>query len=332
MSRLGRGLVLTTLLAAAAYALIAAAWGDLSRVGGYLVRFPLLPLAGAALLASLNYAFRFWRWQLYLTELSVAVPVLPSLAIFLAGFSLTLTPGKVGEVLKSYLLRARHGVPLARTAPIVVAERLTDLLALLLLGLCGAGSLMGRGELWLTGVGFALCALVLGTVASRRLAHGAIRLLGHLLPGGLRQRLLPRVQAFYDAAALLLRPRPLGWAVLLAVAAWMCECVAFLVILRTFAGVHSSLLTATFIYAMTTVAGALAFVPGGLGVTEGGMALLIVRLCPGADESVAVAATLLVRLVTLWFAVGLGLVALLLLRRIGGVAVNLDELGPLQSA
>ena len=48
-----------------------------------------------------------------------------SLLTFLSACVLTVTPGKVGEVLKSLLLFETHGVAVARTAPIVIAERVT---------------------------------------------------------------------------------------------------------------------------------------------------------------------------------------------------------------
>src|SRR5207248_2162695 len=82
-------------------------------------------------------------WELYLRRLGVRIPLRDSFGIFLSGFSLTVTPGKIGEVLKSYLLREVHGVPMARTAPIVIAERLTDLVALAALALVGVGALAG---------------------------------------------------------------------------------------------------------------------------------------------------------------------------------------------
>ena len=45
------------------------------------------------------------------------------------------------------------------------------------------------------------------------------------------------------------------------------------------------------------------------------MTLFLVQSSTGVDEATAVAATILTRLATLWFAVLLGLVALALLRR-----------------
>src|SRR5690606_20266820 len=58
---------------------------------------------GAALgLATLNYVLRFLKWEYYLARLDVrGVPKLESFLVFLSGFVLTITPGKVGEVFKS---------------------------------------------------------------------------------------------------------------------------------------------------------------------------------------------------------------------------------------
>ena len=48
-----------------------------------------------------------------------------------------MTPGKVGELLKAWLLRARAGTPMAVSAPVILAERLTDGVAMLILASAG---------------------------------------------------------------------------------------------------------------------------------------------------------------------------------------------------
>ncbi len=314
------------LIGVSIYAALAATYGNFAQVALEIQRFPLLLLLGAFFLASLNYAFRYWRWEYYLGLLEIQIPWGPSLGIFMSGFALTVTPGKVGEVLKSYLIREAYGVPMVRTAPIVIAERLTDLIALLLLALLGVSSWMGRGEVWLTLLGFGLCGVLIAVLTSQRLAHGCIDLVARLPPRRKTVPLCAKLHTFYDAAAILVHPGALLVGTVLSLFAWACECVAFYVILRGFHGVEAPLLLSTFIYSMMTVAGALAFVPGGLGVTEGGMAVLLTKLAGGMSQSVAVAATLLIRLATLWFAVLLGVVALLLLKRIQRMQVNLDQM------
>jgi len=113
----------------------------------------------------------------------------------------------------------------------------------------------------------------------------------------------------------LCRPAPLTWATALAVPAWLCECFGFAVILHAFPETSVPVGLALLIYAATTIAGALSFLPGGLGVTEGAMTLLLVKGGGHIDATTAVAATLLTRFATLWFGVALGMVFMLVARR-----------------
>jgi uncharacterized protein (TIRG00374 family) len=245
------------------------------------------------------------------------LPLGDSLVVFLAGFSLTMTPGKVGEVLKSYLLRETHGVPMARTAPTVVAERATDLIALLALAIGGASALAGaRAFLWAAG---ALIVTFLIVASWRGLVH---RMLDAAARMGRLGRAVPKLREFYDATWELMRPVPLAAAVALSLVAWAAECVAFWLVLGGF-GAHPPVTLASFIYAAMTIAGALSFLPGGIGVQEAGMIELCVRTA-GLGRAAATAATVVVRVCTLWFAIAIGVVCLLIVRR--RVGLKLDAL------
>jgi uncharacterized protein (TIRG00374 family) len=103
--------------------------------------------------------------------------------------------------------------------------------------------------------------------------------------------------------------------------------VGFALIVNGFPGADVPLGLAILIYAVTTLAGALSFLPGGLLVTEAGMTLFLVRSASGVERATAAAATILTRLATLWFAVALGLVALALYRRLApaGAAEALER-------
>ena len=90
-----------------------------------------LPALGLALA---NYLLRFVRWEYYLRHQKLDAGGLPtSFAVFCAGLVMSITPGKVGELLKSFLLRRTTGVPVGKSAPVVVAERMTDVFAVFLL-------------------------------------------------------------------------------------------------------------------------------------------------------------------------------------------------------
>jgi len=300
---LKRALLLSAAAGVAIYVVIAF-WAGAREVGAELRAFAW-PAAAAALgLAALNYALRFAKWQLYLARLEIEIPVADSLKIFLSGFSLTVTPGKIGEVLKSYLLREAHGVPMARSAPIVIAERLTDLIACVALAVGGVGVLGGGVKLVWVACGLVIAFLV--GVSSRPLVRWAI----DLLP----ERFRPKLHEFYGAMHALVRPAPLTLATLLSIAAWAAECAAFWLVLRGFPGADASLKLCTFIYAAMTIAGALSFLPAGLLVQEGGMVGLLMTLATGVTRARATAATFVTRACTLWFAVLIGVVAVALVR------------------
>src|SRR5439155_14494076 len=132
-----------------------------------------------------------------------------------------------------------------------------------------------------------------------------------------------RLDEFHAHTAVLLAPGPLVVASLIATGSWFFECLAFWAVVRGFPGASVGLRAATFIYSTMTVAGALSFLPGGLGVTEAGMLALLVKKFAMA-RGAAAAATFVTRAATLWFAVALGLPALLLYARRKHVNIDAD--------
>lgn len=296
-------------------------WADVGKVGEALRSFHWEYAGLACLLAAGNYAVRFLRWQYYLRVIGVGdkISLRDSAQVFLAGFALTVTPGKLGEAVKAALLRASHGIPMARTAPIVIAERVTDLLALLLLALVGVFSFDVDRRFLIAGA-----VLVVGgvlVVSIDPLAKRAIAIAGRL---PLVRRFAHRLDEFHSHTAVLLALAPLAIATVLAIGSWFLECLAFNVVVHGFPGASVGLRAATFIYAAMTVAGALSFLPGGLGVTEAGMLTLLIQFGSGIDRGTAAAATFVTRAATLWFAVALGLPALLLYARRKHVEIDAD--------
>lgn len=285
-------------------------YADVSELGDRLADFSWWAFVAALALALANYGLRLARWNFYLRDREIEVPARRSALVFFSGFALSITPGKVGELVKSVFLRQSSGVPITQSAPIVVAERLTDLISLVVLGLIGV-ALYGVGTQIVAGAA-ALVAFGLAILAWAPLAHRTIRLLCRPKP---LRRLGSRLILIHEGVAELIRPRPLARSTALGLIAWLSECLAFAVICAAFAGTDAPVGLATLIFAAATLAGALSFLPGGLLVTEAGMTLMLVRVAGGFDEATAVAATILTRLATLWFAVLIGIAALWLLRR-----------------
>jgi uncharacterized protein (TIRG00374 family) len=227
---------------------------------------------------------------------------------------MVVTPGKVGEWLKCYLLREIHGTPFSRSAPIVIAERLTDSLGLVVLGAAG---LVVFGDAWPAFVVvLAGGAVMFYVVRNRALAYWLLHRLERV---PLVSRFAQHAEEFYTSSYALLSPAALGSMTLLSVVSWGFEVLAFYVVLLGLGveGGADTLLKASFIMPAATLASALLLTPGGLGVAEGGITGLS-QVLLDMTKSQAAVGTLVIRFGTLWFGVIVGLVALALVsRRLG---------------
>jgi uncharacterized protein (TIRG00374 family) len=308
MSRLVRRLILAMILGVVVYAAFALYRG-MHEIGESLGRFHWSAFALACGLAFGNYLTRFLKWEYYLARLGIrGVPKIDSLLTFLSGLVLTVTPGKVGEVFKSLVLFQTHEVPVARTAPIVLAERLTDVLGIVILIVAGSAGFSG-GLVW-AAIGAVLVLFILIAISSDRVFSF---LTGLLARGPERARkLVPKVEEAWASLRTLTAPRALIIPTILSIGAWFLECLALWVILRGF-GEGTSVLVSCFFYATATLAGALIPVPGGLGVTEGTLEEQL-RHFGNVSAFTSTSAMILVRFATLWFAVVVGFIALGIMR------------------
>jgi uncharacterized protein (TIRG00374 family) len=289
-------------------------------------RYPYL--AAVLALASLNYVTRFVRWELYLRRCDVRLPLRRSAGIFFSGLAMSVTPGKAGELAKCVLLRDDAGTRFAVSAPVVVAERFSDLLGvLLLLGLGMTRYSFGRAAFVLA-IAIVAALFLLLAYSEKVVARLAPMLTRRLLKG----RAADGAGDMARAMSRLMRGPFFVAGAALGALAWFWECLAFWVVLAGLGEHGTSLFTATFVYAFATLAGALSLLPGGLGVTEGSMAGLLVLFHVGREN--AAAGTVIIRACTLWFAVLLGVLAYVAYRRMaarshrGAVAGRPTESAP----
>jgi uncharacterized protein (TIRG00374 family) len=270
----------------------------------------LLPVVLA--LTSANYVLRWLKWEYYLRIIGVrGLAKRDSFLIFFSGLGMVVTPGKVGEWLKCYLLREVHGTQLSRSAPIPIAERLTDSIALLVIA--GAGVFV-FGNLWQVFVAVALGAVLIVAVARHRPTAFALLSLGKRLP--FVKRFVPQLEAFYESTYVLMSPTAVISMSLFSTFSWFFEALAFYITLIGLGlnGNSSLLLHAAFILPIATLASAILLTPGGLGVAEGSITALSQTLLHMSKSSAAVAA-LIIRFGTLWFGVIVGLIAFMIVSR-----------------
>ena len=276
---------------------------DVRQVGAQVRAFRWAYLPAILGLTLLNYLLRGVKFHYYLLQIGARLPLRESFRIFVAGFPLAVTPGKAGEALKGVWIEQKSGTPAARGVAVVVAERVSDGLAVLLLSTLGV---VAYPQYW-PAFALILGALLLVILVSqiRPLAEKLLDF-GERLP--LVRRFVHHLREFYEGSFTLFRPQATLLAVALGTVSWLGEGLGFYLVLRGLgippAGETLSL--AVFILAFSTVVGAASALPGGLGAAEVSIAGMLVLLL-GLPESQAAAATLLIRFATLWFGVALGL-------------------------
>ena len=282
-------------LVATAYAAALLVWGDSpGAMTASLARLWSFTGLQAAALCLLGYGLRGMRWRLWMAHYGRHFGWLQGLRLYLAGYAFTPTPGNIGEATRGLML-ASNPLGARQSLAIFGAERLADLLCLLLLCLPGVWWLASHeGVKDSRTVMLALAAL------------GLVLLVGLAAAFWLRAALSVRF-AWLREAWHCLTVRPLVWFGLTLVA-WAGQGVAAWLVCREL-GVDITLVTVTGFYAVAMVAGALSALPAGLGGTEAVLAGLLAA--HGASAGTALTETVLIRLLTLWLAVAIGIATLL---------------------
>jgi len=321
-----RNKIIVSVLLGLAVVVVLGLLSDIGQVGQSFSTFNWAMLPAVLGFTLLNYVLRWAKWDYYLRRMDMGqnVGYGDSGLLFTSGMVMAVTPGKVGEVLKSYLLKRINGTPISASAPIVLAERVTDGLAMLLL--------MGFGLTLYAPARPAFFALLVLAVAGLLVLQSRALVLWiaermRKLPYG--QKIVPRLLTAYDSSQRLLSLRILLPSTLISLLSWFGECVAFYYVLRGLGVPESFLLLqqATFVFAASTLFGLISFLPGGLGVSEASSTGLLVLLIPMASGP-ATTATIIIRFCTLWFGVTLGAIALAIFGRRYGEERPVDGAEP----
>lgn len=294
-----RSIILATLAGTLLYVAVVA-WAGRDAVSAAVSHLRAWQISSIFALSLFNYVLRFARWHGYLKSLGHRVPVFRHLAIYIGGFSLTLAPAKAGEAIRSFYLKS-HGVGYGDSLAAFLTERIMDVLAMLLIAGLAAWTLPGLGK----AIAVLLIAAPLA-LAFLKHPHSPALVESMLCRVGLK-RLSGNLSGLFSSTNVLMRGPLLWWGLLLGVIAWGAEALGFGLLVE-WLGIPAQPLAAAGIYAAAIVVGAVSFIPGGLGSTEAVMGTLL--MAQGASAVDAIAATFICRVATLWFAVGLGMIAM----------------------
>lgn len=258
-------------------------------------------IAFLLLLSVANYSVRAVRWDLFARELGLPTSLRTNAQHYLGGFAMTVTPGRVGELIRMRWLRCETGWTFERTAPLALVDRAADLAAMgLMLGLAVALSTLGIT----LALPVALGSVAAAVIATRpallsAIVGGFYRLTGRFPRPMARMRSAARTISVFSTARVIVI------AGILSALGWLAEGWAFHLLLE-WMGAPLPFWSAVAIFLFATLAGGLTGAPGGIGGAEAAMVALLTL--EGVPLDAAIAATAVIRLTTLWFSIGLGVV------------------------
>ena len=255
------------------------------------------------LLVTSNWFVLFFRWHLLLRNAKIFIPVKDSFLILASGFALTIIPGKVGELVKSQLLKTKFGIARSKTVPIVILEQFYTVIGIVMLSFFG----IWYFELGVYVLGFFTAALVFIFVllSSRKAFNKIVSLLERRK---FTSKFVEPLSSSYDSIKNGIRGQITLYASGLSILFWLIEAITIYLILLAFGVDAIGFLTIISTYTTSIMLGILSFLPLGLGVVEGTLTSFFT--IHGIDVSLALTIVIVIRIFTRWYGVSFGFIAL----------------------
>ena len=255
------------------------------------------------LLVTSTWFILFARWNLLLKNSKIIIPKKNSFIIFLSGFALTIIPGKVGELIKSQLLKTKFGISRTRTAPIVIMEQLYNVIGIMLASIFGIWNF--ELGIYIMSVFSILLIFLLVLISSKKFF---LKLMFLATKIKVLSKFSEELSYSHDIIIKSTRGSIVFYASALSALFWLVESFTVYLILLSFGIESIEILKIIPIYTTSIMLGVLSFLPLGIGVVEGSLASFLTL--QGIDVSIVLTLVIIIRIFTRWYSVSAGFIAL----------------------
>ena len=304
-------IIIIVVLVACLYAAFLIA-SDVSKISEKISSFKIEFLPIIISLVTSGWFILFARWHLLLKNSKIFIPKKDNLVIFFSSFALAVIPGKMGDLIKSQLLKTKFGIPRSRTVPIVMLEQLYTVIGLVFLSFFG----IWYFELGTYVIGFftALLVFVFILISSRKTFNKMVLLLGKWK---YTSKFVEPLSSSYDTIKISIKGPMFFYASALTTIFWLIEAIVVYFLLLSFGIDSIEFLKVIPTYTTSLMLGFLSFLPMGVGVVEGSLAGFF--SLQGIDVSLSLTLVVIIRLFTRWYGVIVGFFAL---KFSGGLSFN----------
>jgi len=243
------------------------------------------------------------KWHFLLKNSEVDVPLTKSIAVFFSGVAFEITPGQIGALIKSQILKTSYNIPRTKTVPIVIVEKVYDLIGAILASVIGI-IILGM-EIYLIAIAISVLAFIFFFMYYKPASELFFNRITKLK---FFSKHIENISGFYEIVQKSTNVRAATICILLALAYWFMVSAAAYYTLISFDVNILDYLKVLAIYSTSTLLGAISFIPAGIGITEGSIAGLFTL--NGIDVSTALILAVMIRIFTLWYSVSVGFIAL----------------------
>lgn len=276
---------------------------DFNIISNKISNFQISYLPIILTLVSVSWCTLFLRWTVLLKNNAISIPRKQGFLIYISSFSMSATPGQLGELVKSQLLKNKFNVPITKTAPLIIIERLSDLTGAIIVSTLGFWLL--NISIYVPIIASIILALIFIILKSKKMFNKTLNLIKKIK---FTSKLVDPISESFDTIQLTLTKKTLVVCTLLSICYWLLIGISAYFVLRAVGIDNLEPIKMISIHSSSLIIGAISFIPGGVGVAEGSIAGLL--NLSGIDISVALALGILIRIFTLWYAVIVGFIVL----------------------
>jgi len=255
-------------------------------------KFEFLPLIFLSVISS--WFCVYYRWNFLLKTFGIHIPHKQNFQIFMGGSALGITPGKVGELFKSQFLKEKYNIPRTKSAPLIIAEKFYDIVAAVIISALGIWFFPELGYVLI--VGIVVLIIIFKLLNSKKIFNNCIKILSKLK---FLENLIQPLSSSHDILQKTLSGKTLIFSILLSMAYWISTGFACYFVILGFGIDTIPFLNSISTYSSSIIAGALSFVPGGIGIAESSLVSLL--SIQNIETSEAIILVIFIRLFTLWF-------------------------------
>ena len=300
--KLENNIILMIVAAAAIYAIFLFI-SDYQKISDVVIDFKIEYLIPILSLVTVSWIPLILMWHLLLKKNGINIPFRKNIVIWLSGSALSLTPGQIGELIKSQLIKTLYDIPRTKTAPVVLVEKFYSLTGAIIAGIIGIIILGMDFNLVLFSI--AILSIIFFLIYYRPvLQYGLKRITKFKFFSKYSDNITDSYEILRNSTGSGIS----SICIALAICYWIIISLSVYVTLLAFGIEGVSFLKTISIYTSSVIIGVITFIPGGLGITEGSLVGLFTL--EGINVSIALILSVVIRLTTLWYSVSIGFIGL----------------------